>query len=67
MGHEYFHGDLSGKWPLTAGLGAMGGAQPLAAVIIGASCIAIECQQSRIDMRLRTGYLDRATDSLYDG
>ena len=54
----------AGKWLLTAGLGGMGGAQPLAAVMAGASCLAIECQPSRIEMRLRTGYLDRATDSL---
>jgi urocanate hydratase len=64
MGRQHYDGDLSGRWLLTAGLGGMGGAQPLAAVMAGASCLAIECQQSRIDMRLRTGYLDRATDSL---
>ena len=64
MGRQHYDGDLSGKWLLTAGLGGMGGAQPLAAVMAGASCLAIECQRSRIDMRLRTGYLDRATDSL---
>ncbi|WP_394653877.1 urocanate hydratase [uncultured Sphingomonas sp.] len=64
MGRQHHGGDLSGKWLLTAGLGGMGGAQPLAAVMAGASCLAIECQQSRIDMRLRTGYLDRATTSL---
>jgi urocanate hydratase len=64
MGRQHHGGDLSGKWLLTAGLGGMGGAQPLAAVMAGASCLAIECQQSRIDMRLRTGYLDRATDNL---
>jgi urocanate hydratase len=64
MGRRHYGGDLSGKWLLTAGLGGMGGAQPLAAVMAGASCLAIECQQSRIEMRLRTGYLDRATDSL---
>ena len=64
MGRQHYAGDLSGKWLLTAGLGGMGGAQPLAAVMAGASCLALECQQSRIDMRLRTGYLDRATDSL---
>ena len=64
MGRQHYDGDLSGKWLLTAGLGGMGGAQPLAAVMAGASCLAIECQQSRIEMRLRTGYLDRATDSL---
>ncbi len=64
MGRQHHGGDLSSKWLLTAGLGGMGGAQPLAAVMAGASCLAIECQQSRIDMRLRTGYLDRATTSL---
>ncbi|WP_326522788.1 urocanate hydratase [Sphingomonas sp.] len=58
MGRQHYGGDLTGKWLLTAGLGGMGGAQPLAAVMAGASCIAIECQPSRIEMRLRTGYLD---------
>ena len=61
MGRKHYGGDLSGKWLLTAGLGGMGGAQPLAAVMAGASCLAIECQQSRIDMRLRSGYLDVGT------
>jgi len=64
MGRQHYAGDLSGKWLLTAGLGGMGGAQPLAAVMAGASCLAIECQPSRIEMRLRTGYLDRSTDSV---
>ena len=64
MGRQHYGGDLSGRWLLTAGLGGMGGAQPLAAVMAGASCLAIECQPSRIEMRLRTGYLDRSTDSL---
>jgi urocanate hydratase len=64
MGRQHYGGDLSGKWLLTAGLGGMGGAQPLAAVMAGASCLAIECQPSRIDMRLRTGYLDKATGNL---
>jgi urocanate hydratase len=64
MGRQHYHGDLSGRWLLTAGLGGMGGAQPLAAVMAGASCLVIECQKSRIDMRLRTGYLDRATEDL---
>ncbi len=58
MGRQHYNGDLSGKWLLTAGLGGMGGAQPLAAVMAGASCLAIECQASRIEMRLRTQYLD---------
>jgi len=64
MGRRHYGGDLSGRWLLTAGLGGMGGAQPLAAVMAGASCLAIECQPSRIEMRLRTGYLDRRSDSL---
>nr|WP_209022909.1 urocanate hydratase [Sphingomonas kaistensis] len=59
MGRQHFGGDLSGKWILTAGLGGMGGAQPLAAVMAGAHCIAIECQESRIEKRLETRYLDR--------
>jgi len=58
MGKQHFGGDLSSRWILTAGLGGMGGAQPLAAVMAGASMLAIECQPSRIDMRLRTKYLD---------
>ncbi|WAC48412.1 urocanate hydratase [Asticcacaulis sp. SL142] len=64
MGRQHYNGSLAGKWLLTAGLGGMGGAQPLAAVMAGASCLAIECQASRIDMRLRTGYLDRSTESI---
>jgi urocanate hydratase len=64
MGRQHYAGDLSGRWLLTAGLGGMGGAQPLAAVMAGASCLAIECQASRIEMRLRTGYLDRSTESV---
>jgi urocanate hydratase len=64
MGRQHYGGDLKGRWLLTAGLGGMGGAQPLAAVMAGASCLAIECQPSRIEMRLRTGYLDRATESI---
>ena len=64
MGRQHYDGDLSGRWLLTAGLGGMGGAQPLAAVLAGASCLAIECQSSRIEMRLRTGYLDHATDNI---
>jgi urocanate hydratase len=59
MGRQHYAGSLAGRWLLTAGLGGMGGAQPLAAVMAGASCLAIECQQTSIDMRLRTGYLDR--------
>ncbi|PJG45854.1 urocanate hydratase [Sphingobium sp. LB126] len=64
MGRQHHGGDLSGKWLLTAGLGGMGGAQPLAAVMAGASCLAVECQPSRIEMRLRTGYLDVAASSV---
>ena len=58
MGRRHFGGSLAGRWILTAGLGGMGGAQPLAAVMAGASMLAVECQPSRIEMRLRTGYLD---------
>ena len=58
VGRKHYGGDLKGKWFLTAGLGGMGGAQPLAAVMAGASMIAIECQPSRIEMRLKTRYLD---------
>jgi len=64
MGRQHYNGSLEGRWLLTAGLGGMGGAQPLAAVMAGASCLAIECQQSRIDMRLRTGYLDQVASNL---
>ena len=64
MGRQHYGGDLSGRWLLTAGLGGMGGAQPLAAVMAGASCLAIECQASSIEMRLRTGYLDQRAESL---
>jgi urocanate hydratase len=59
MGRQHYGGDLKGKWILTAGLGGMGGAQPLAAVMAGAHCIAIEVQESRIQKRLETRYLDR--------
>jgi urocanate hydratase len=64
LGRQHFGGNLSGKWILTAGLGGMGGAQPLAAVMAGASLLAIECQPSRIEMRLRTRYLDRQASNL---
>ena len=63
-GRQHYGGDLSGRWILTAGLGGMGGAQPLAAVMAGASCLAVECQPSRIEMRLRTGYLDHEAADL---
>jgi len=58
MGRRHYGGELANRWILTAGLGGMGGAQPLAATMAGASMLAIECQPSRIAMRLRTGYLD---------
>ena len=64
MGRRHFGGSLAGKWILTAGLGGMGGAQPLAAVMAGASCLVVECQPSRIEMRLRTRYLDRVAATL---
>jgi urocanate hydratase len=64
VGRQHYGGDLAGKWILTAGLGGMGGAQPLAATMAGASCLAVECQPSRIEMRLKTGYVDRMTASL---
>ena len=64
IGRQHFNGDLKGKWVLTAGLGGMGGAQPLAATMAGASMLAVECQPSRIEMRLRTGYLDRQAETL---
>jgi urocanate hydratase len=63
-GRQHYGGDLKGKWLLTAGLGGMGGAQPLAAVMAGACCLAIECDPDRIDFRLRTRYVDEKTDSL---
>ncbi len=58
MGKKHFAGDLSGKWILTGGLGGMGGAQTLASTMAGASMIAVECDESRIDKRLETGYCD---------
>jgi urocanate hydratase len=63
-GRQHYGGDLAGKWILTAGLGGMGGAQPLAATMAGASLLAIECQASRIEMRLATRYLDRRAATL---
>ena len=66
MGRQHYNGDLTGKWILTAGLGGMGGAQPLAATLAGACSLNIECQQKSIDMRLRTGYVDEQADSLDD-
>jgi len=63
-GRQHYGGDLAGRWILTAGLGGMGGAQPLAATMAGASMLAIECQPSRIEMRLATRYLDRQAATL---
>jgi len=63
-GRQHYGGDLSGRWFLTAGLGGMGGAQPLAATMAGASCLAVECDTTRIDFRLRTRYLDEKAETL---
>lgn len=63
-GRQHYGGNWAGRWILTAGLGGMGGAQPLAATMAGASLLAIECDPSRIDMRLQTGYLDRRANTL---
>ena len=63
-GRQHYGGDLTGKWVLTAGLGGMGGAQPLAAVMAGACCLAVECDETRADFRLRTRYVDEKTHSL---
>ncbi|GBR49467.1 urocanate hydratase [Acetobacter pomorum] len=64
MGRQYYGGNLKGRWILTGGLGGMSGAQPLAAVMAGASMLAVECEPSRIQKRLDTGYLDRRVDTL---
>jgi urocanate hydratase len=64
MGRQHYRGDLSGRWILTAGLGGMGGAQPLAAVMAGAHCIAVEVQESSIEKRLATRYLDHRATSV---
>ncbi|GGZ62785.1 urocanate hydratase [Lysobacter xinjiangensis] len=66
MGRQSYGGDLTGRWMLTAGLGGMGGAQPLAATLAGACSLTIECQQSRIDFRLRTRYVDEQAADLDD-
>jgi len=63
-GRQHYGGDLKGKWILTGGLGGMGGAQPLAAVFAGACCLAVECDETRIDFRIRTGYVDEKATSL---
>ncbi|XUA18046.1 urocanate hydratase [Citrobacter sp. OP27] len=65
-GRQHYNGNLQGRWVLTAGLGGMGGAQPLAATLAGACSLVIECQQSRIDFRLRTQYIDEQAESLDD-
>ena len=64
MGRQHYGGELSGRFILTAGLGGMGGAQPLAAKMAGASLLAIECQADQIEKRLQTGYLDTRAESL---
>src|SRR3984957_17096383 len=64
MGRRHFDGKVQGKWILTAGLGGMGGAQPLAATMAGANMLAVECRQSRIEKRLETGYVDAQARSL---
>src|SRR6202048_4344176 len=64
MARQHYGGRLVGRWILTAGLGGMGGAQPLAATMAGASCLAVECRPSSIEFRLRTGYLDRQARDL---
>ena len=64
IGRRHYGGSVRGRWILTGGLGGMGGAQPLAATMAGASMLAVECQPSRIEMRERTGYLDRHTASI---
>tara|TARA_B100001996_G_scaffold99222_1_gene74284 strand:+ start:828 stop:2501 length:1674 start_codon:yes stop_codon:yes gene_type:complete len=63
-GRQHYNGNLIGKWILTGGLGGMGGAQPLAAVMAGACCLAVECNPESIDFRLRTGYLDEKASTL---
>ncbi len=63
-GRQHYGGDLTGRWILTGGLGGMGGAQPLAAVFAGASCLAVECNPASIDFRLRTRYLDERAETL---
>ena len=63
-GRQHYNGDMRGRWILTAGLGGMGGAQPLAAVLAGACCLAVECNPQSIESRLKTRYLDEAADNL---
>jgi urocanate hydratase len=64
MGRQHYEGNLKGRWILTAGLGGMGGAQPLAATLAGACSINVECEESRIDFRIRTGYVDKKALSI---
>ena len=63
-GRQHYGGNLTGKWILTGGLGGMGGAQPLAAVMAGACCLAVECDETRIDFRIRTRYVDAKANNL---
>src|SRR6187549_1764109 len=63
-GRQHYNGSLKGKWVLTGGLGGMGGAQPLAAVMAGASCLAVECNPDSIDFRVRTRYLDEKAKTI---
>ena len=63
-GRQHYDGNLTGKWILTGGLGGMGGAQPLAAVMAGACCLAVECDETRIDFRIRTRYVDAKAKTL---
>ncbi|HAE01530.1 MAG TPA: urocanate hydratase, partial [Rhodospirillaceae bacterium] len=63
-GRQHYDGNLTGKWVLTGGLGGMGGAQPLAAVMAGACCLAVECNPDSIDFRLRTRYVDERADTI---
>ena len=63
-GRQHYDGNLKGRWILTGGLGGMGGAQPLAAVMAGACCLAVECDETRIDFRLRTRYVDEKSTDL---
>src|SRR5213075_2547648 len=65
-GRQHFGGSWSGRWILTAGLGGMGGAQPLAATFAGAVSLTVECQQTSLEFRLRTRYLDKIAASLDD-
>ncbi|WP_026380019.1 urocanate hydratase [Afifella pfennigii] len=64
LGRQHYAGELAGRWILTGGLGGMGGAQPLAATMVGASLLAVECRESRIAFRQRTGYLDEKATSI---